>query len=183
MDFDFLWWHHDILRCLVASTHAQFCSHKHHRWLILAKETNPELPHCPWVGLPRAQVEHLWIKSHLSSLFARPHPLGRVAHPFTGAVFVLKELPISVQIFDCWLANFQSKRDLWKLRKPRQLSEVKSVTYCQDSLARAFRWYQGQVGVLIADSDFPMCHDHRNSCTMSHHLMGCKSSVSNPRSE
>ena len=50
----------------------------------------------------------------------------------------LKELPISVQIFDCWLANFQSERDLWKLRKPRQLSEGESVTHCKNQRDQSF---------------------------------------------
>ena len=53
--------------------------------------------------------------------------------------------------------------DLWKLRKPRQLSEVKSVTYGKNQLGESFpmvprscKYMSVHVGVLIADSDFPM---------------------------
>ena len=35
------------------------------------------------------------------------------------------------------------ERDLWKLRKPRQLSEVKSVTYCENQLGESFPMVQG----------------------------------------
>ena len=52
---------------------------------------------------------------------------------------------------ETWLCGKRGSHVSW--RKSRVWHTART------GLPRAFRWYQGQLGVNSTDSDFPMCHD------------------------